>query len=108
MLAGGLALIIPALVVTLDQTRYLPTEGAREDRPVTEPPAVATPESPAAAPSSAPRRPPTPAAPRRAAERHLADAGHALHASGHAARRRRHRRNASQVRSQAKREPTAR
>ena len=35
MLAGGLALIIPALVVTLDQTRYLPTEGAREDRPVT-------------------------------------------------------------------------
>jgi hypothetical protein len=35
MLAGGLALLIPALVVTLDQTRYLPTEGAREDRPVT-------------------------------------------------------------------------
>ena len=35
MLAGGLALIIPALVVTLDQTRYLPSEGAREDRPVT-------------------------------------------------------------------------
>lgn len=35
LLAGGLALIIPALVVTLDQTRYLPTEGAREDRPVT-------------------------------------------------------------------------
>ena len=34
MLAGGLALIIPALVVALDQTRYLPTEGAREDRPV--------------------------------------------------------------------------
>ncbi len=35
MLAGGLALIIPALVVALDQTRYLPSEGAREDRPVT-------------------------------------------------------------------------
>lgn len=34
MLAGGLALVIPALVVTLDQTRYLPAEGAREDRPV--------------------------------------------------------------------------
>ena len=34
MLAGGLALLIPALVVTLDQTRYMPTEGAREDRPV--------------------------------------------------------------------------
>ena len=35
LLAGGLALIIPALVITLDQTRYLPTEGAREDKPVT-------------------------------------------------------------------------
>jgi len=35
MLAGGLALIIPAIVITLDQTRYLPSEGAREDRPVT-------------------------------------------------------------------------
>jgi hypothetical protein len=34
MLAGGLALIIPALVITLDQTRYLPAENAREDRPV--------------------------------------------------------------------------
>jgi hypothetical protein len=34
MLAAGLALIVPALVVTLDQTRYLPTAGAREDRPV--------------------------------------------------------------------------
>src|SRR5438094_8720018 len=30
LLAGGLALIIPALVVAFDQTRYLPTEGARE------------------------------------------------------------------------------
>lgn len=38
MLAGGLALIIPALVVVLDQTRYLPTEGAREDRPTNLPP----------------------------------------------------------------------
>ncbi len=34
LLAGGLALIIPALVVTLDQTRYLPPEGARPDKPV--------------------------------------------------------------------------
>lgn len=34
LLAAGLALAIPAIVVTLDQTRYLPTEGAREDRPV--------------------------------------------------------------------------
>jgi hypothetical protein len=38
MLAGGLALLIPAIVVTLDATRYLPTEGAREDRPVDLPP----------------------------------------------------------------------
>jgi hypothetical protein len=38
MLAGGFALLIPAIVVTLDATRYLPTEGAREDRPVDLPP----------------------------------------------------------------------
>lgn len=38
-LAGGLALIIPALVVAFDQTRYLPTEGAREDKPAPGPPA---------------------------------------------------------------------
>ncbi|MDF2696787.1 MAG: hypothetical protein K0S65_5170 [Labilithrix sp.] len=38
MLAGGLALLIPAVVVTLDATRYLPTEGAREDKPVNLPP----------------------------------------------------------------------
>jgi hypothetical protein len=38
MLAGGLALLIPAVVVALDATRYLPSEGAREDRPVNAPP----------------------------------------------------------------------
>ena len=38
MLAGGLALLIPAVVVLLDQTRYLPAEGARDDKPVTSPP----------------------------------------------------------------------
>lgn len=38
MLAGGLALLVPAIVVALDATRYMPTEGAREDRPVTLPP----------------------------------------------------------------------
>jgi hypothetical protein len=32
MLAGGLALIIPALVLTLNATRYMPEEGATEDR----------------------------------------------------------------------------
>jgi hypothetical protein len=39
MLAGGLALVIPAIVITLDQTRYLPSEGAREDKPVQQLPA---------------------------------------------------------------------
>ncbi|MCA9590331.1 MAG: hypothetical protein KC657_33740, partial [Myxococcales bacterium] len=34
MLAGGLALLIPAVVLTLNATRYMPTEGAIEDRPV--------------------------------------------------------------------------
>lgn len=38
MLAGGLALMIPAIVVALDATRYMPTEGAREDKPVIAPP----------------------------------------------------------------------
>lgn len=38
LLAGGLALMIPAIVVTLDATRYMPTEGAREDKPVNAPP----------------------------------------------------------------------
>jgi len=38
MLGGGLALIIPAVVLTLNATRYRPTEGAREDKPVGDPP----------------------------------------------------------------------
>ena len=33
LLAGGLALMIPAIVVALDATRYMPAEGAREDKP---------------------------------------------------------------------------
>jgi hypothetical protein len=33
MLAGGLALIIPAVVVSLDATRFRPDEGATEDHP---------------------------------------------------------------------------
>lgn len=37
MLAGGLALIIPAVVLTLNATRYMPEEGATEDRAPTEP-----------------------------------------------------------------------
>lgn len=66
LLAGGLALIIPALVITLDQTRYLPTEGAREDRPVTNLP-PSDPGKPGgsavigAEPAATPANPPTPA-----------------------------------------------
>ena len=81
ILAGGLALIIPALVVAFDQTRYLPSEGAREDKPVpgpesnpgnpggssvlgaepgkTAPPAPTTP--PANTPDTTPTPPPAPA-----------------------------------------------
>lgn len=73
MLAGGLALIVPALVVALDQTRYLPSEQAREDRPLAAPPSdpgkrggaavigaepAPAPTTPAAAPAS-----PAPASP---------------------------------------------
>jgi hypothetical protein len=72
MLAGGLALIIPAVVVALDQTRYMPAEGAREDRPVTNlPPAdpgrpggsSVEGTTPAAAPAPAPAAAPAPANP---------------------------------------------
>jgi hypothetical protein len=59
MLAGGLALIIPALVITLNATRYVPEQGATEDNvpggPAAEPgtpggSVVAPPSSPPAAP----------------------------------------------------------
>lgn len=64
-LAGGLALIIPALVVAFDQTRYLPTEGAREDRPVNVP--AAEPGNPGGSsvvvPGGAPAAPPPAATP---------------------------------------------
>jgi hypothetical protein len=56
MLAGGLALVIPAIVLTLNATRYVPEEGATEDR---------TPVGPAAEPGipggsvGAPAAPPT-------------------------------------------------
>jgi len=43
MLAGGLALVIPAVVLTLNATRYQPEEGATEDR---------TPVGPAAEPGA--------------------------------------------------------
>jgi len=39
LLAGGIAALIPAIVVTLDATRYRATEGAREDKPTGDVPA---------------------------------------------------------------------
>jgi hypothetical protein len=38
ILAGGLALIIPGVVLALNATRHQPTEGAQEDKPVDGPP----------------------------------------------------------------------
>jgi hypothetical protein len=69
MLAGGLALIIPAVVLTLNATRYQPEEGATEDRtPVGPMPEPGTPggtitgvPEPAPAPAPAPVAPPPPA-----------------------------------------------
>lgn len=40
LLAGGLALAIPAIVLTLNATRYMPSEGATEDRAPTNVPAA--------------------------------------------------------------------
>lgn len=72
MLAGGLALIIPSVVLTLNATRYLPEEGATEDAaptgPAAEPgvpggsvggsaPAAAPSPAPAPAPAAAPAAP---------------------------------------------------
>jgi hypothetical protein len=74
MLAGGLALIIPAVVLTLDATRWQPEEGATEDNvptgPAAEPGAAGgsvvgapnVPPPPTTAPSA-----PTPALPPPAA-----------------------------------------
>jgi hypothetical protein len=76
MLAGGLALVIPAIVLVLNATRYMPEEGATEDRapvgPAAEPgvpggsigapagPATpATPPPPPAPTTPAPATPPT-------------------------------------------------
>ncbi len=74
MLAGGLVLIIPAVVLMLNATRYQPEEGATEDNvptgPAAEPGAVggsivvgAPNGAPPAASPPAPVAPPTPAAP---------------------------------------------
>jgi hypothetical protein len=69
MLAGGLALVIPAIVLTLNATRYMPEEGASEDRTPVGPAAEPGVPPPAAAPANAPppaapapqTSPPTPA-----------------------------------------------
>jgi hypothetical protein len=64
LLAGGLALLIPGVVIALDQTRYLPTAGAREDKPVTNLPA-SDPGKPGAGAvvGAEPKDAPAPAAP---------------------------------------------
>jgi hypothetical protein len=62
LLAGGLALVIPAVVLTLNATRYQPEEGATEDRtpaPMAEPGAPGG-SSITSAPSGAPAPPPPP------------------------------------------------
>jgi hypothetical protein len=55
MLAGGLALVIPAIVLSLDATRYRPEEGATEDKTPAGPPAEpGVPGASISSPSSAP------------------------------------------------------
>lgn len=66
LLAAGVAGLIPAVVVTLDATRYRPTEGAREDKPTDVP--ASDPGNPGGssvvgAPASAPASTPPPATP---------------------------------------------
>jgi len=68
MLAGGLALVIPAVVLSLDATRYRPEAGATDDAAPVGPPAepgvpagsVGAP-APAMAPAAPPAAPPPPA-----------------------------------------------
>ena len=66
MLAGGLALVIPAVVLTLNATRYQPEEGATEDRspgPMAEPGTPGGSSITATPPGAAPAPPPPPPAP---------------------------------------------
>jgi hypothetical protein len=69
MLAGGLALVIPMLVLTLNATRYQPAENATEDHPPASEP-DANPGAikgsvvvPGSTPLAAPPPPPAPAKP---------------------------------------------
>jgi hypothetical protein len=61
LLAGGLALIIPAIVLTLNATRYMPEEGATEDSVPTGP--AAEPGVPSGTPLGGPISPPSAAPP---------------------------------------------
>lgn len=68
MLVGGLALVIPAIVLSLNATRYVPQEGATEDRapigPAPEPGApggsIVAPPPPTPAPAAPPVATPPP------------------------------------------------
>lgn len=78
LLAAGVAGIIPAIVVTLDATRYRPTEGAREDKPTDVPSDPGQPggSSVVGAPaSSAPATAPAPATPAPATQPSTPPAG---------------------------------
>jgi len=61
LLAGGLALVIPALVVALDATRFRPNEGAREDKPADLPPSDPGKPGGSAVVGAEPKAPATPA-----------------------------------------------
>lgn len=70
LLAGGIAALIPAIVVTLDATRYRATEGAREDKapsdaPASDPgqPGGSSVVTPGSAPAPAPATPPPASSP---------------------------------------------
>jgi hypothetical protein len=64
MLAGGLALVIPAVVLSLDATRYRPEEGATDDHPPVGPSAdPGVPGGGVGSPPSGPTAPPPAAAP---------------------------------------------
>src|SRR5262245_19270602 len=59
MLAGGLGLVIPTLIVTLNATRYKPPEGERPNEPATNEPAKESP-TPVTAPKTTKRDHKTP------------------------------------------------
>jgi len=63
MLVGGMALVIPAIVLSLNATRYIPEEGATEDRaPIGPAPEPGAPGGSIVAPPPPGGQPPPPAA----------------------------------------------